>query len=390
MTATSMSRVVVPLVAFAAACVMAFVVALQHLRREPPVDSTVATVAPTASTPKMSARDQAPAMEGSQAPAKAAAAPGALTVQRENDEGLPAFDVARIEPTGDAVIAGRASPGATVELLRDGEFHDRAVADGSGQFVMVPPRLPSGTYHLSLRAQEADGKQATSKQTVAVVLDVIPTERPLVAVVTPDKPSVVLSQPAGKSVPGAVIVEAVETEAGGKLHVSGRARPSATVRIYLNDSFIAAVTTSPEGRLAVTINQGVGPGSYRVRLDEMEPNSLAVRARAEVPFNVPDPSVTASVPGLPGASKRTDIAAAQPTEGAGIMASVLPDGGSPATVVVPKIATTTVSRGDNLWRLSRLTYGAGTRYAVIYKANRDQIRDPNRIYPGQIFVLPIQ
>jgi nucleoid-associated protein YgaU len=57
-------------------------------------------------------------------------------------------------------------------------------------------------------------------------------------------------------------------------------------------------------------------------------------------------------------------------------------------VVVPKIATTTVSRGDSLWRISHLTYGAGTRYAVIYKANREQIRNPNLIYAGQIFVLP--
>jgi nucleoid-associated protein YgaU len=54
----------------------------------------------------------------------------------------------------------------------------------------------------------------------------------------------------------------------------------------------------------------------------------------------------------------------------------------------PPIATTTVSRGDSLWRLSRDAYGAGTRYAVIYKANREQIRNPNLIYPGQIFVLP--
>ena len=63
--------------------------------------------------------------------------------------------------------------------------------------------------------------------------------------------------------------------------------------------------------------------------------------------------------------------------------TVLPDGGSPpSTVVVPKIATTTVSRGDSLWRINQLTYGAGTRYAVIYKANRQQIRNPNLIYPG--------
>jgi len=63
-------------------------------------------------------------------------------------------------------------------------------------------------------------------------------------------------------------------------------------------------------------------------------------------------------------------------------------GGSSSTVVVPKISTTTVSRGDSLWRLSQLTYGAGTRYAVIYKANKEQIRNPNMIYPGQIFVMP--
>ena len=74
----------------------------------------------------------------------------------ENSDGVPTFDVASIEPTGSAVIAGRAAPGATVELLRDGEVHDRVVADKSGQFVMVPPKLPPGTYDLTLRAKQAD------------------------------------------------------------------------------------------------------------------------------------------------------------------------------------------------------------------------------------------
>jgi len=47
-----------------------------------------------------------------------------------------------------------------------------------------------------------------------------------------------------------------------------------------------------------------------------------------------------------------------------------------------------VSRGDSLWRISRLTYGVGTEYATIFKANRERIRNPDRIYPGQTFVLP--
>jgi nucleoid-associated protein YgaU len=59
-------------------------------------------------------------------------------------------------------------------------------------------------------------------------------------------------------------------------------------------------------------------------------------------------------------------------------------------VVEPKMATAVVSRGDSLWRISRLIYGVGTRYVVVYRANRERIRDPNRIYPGQVFVLPMK
>jgi nucleoid-associated protein YgaU len=382
MTATSMSRMV--LLAFVAACGIPLVLAVQHFRREPPVDSKAATAALAISKPASGARDQGPAaLAAAQAKADAvAAALAGSAVPPDSQDGVPAFDIARIEPTGEAVIAGRAAPGATVELLRNGDLHDRAVADQSGQFVMVPPRLPSGTYDLTLRSKQTDGKQATSSQTVAVALEPSPTDRPVVALMTPGRPTVVLSQPAApKPMAGAVVVESVEIEPGGKFHASGRASAGAAARLYLNDTFIASVTAGADGRFAVTINEGVAPGSYRVRLDEVEPNSGAVRARAEVPFNVTDTAVTASVPAQSTTSKRPQLAAA--------VATVLPDGGSPSsTVVVTKIATTTVSRGDSLWRLSRLTYGAGTRYAVIYKANREQIRNPNLIHPGQIFVLP--
>jgi nucleoid-associated protein YgaU len=133
----------------------------------------------------------------------------------------------------------------------------------------------------------------------------------------------------------------------------------------------------------------VVPGSYRVRLDEVGSNSGEVRARAEVPFSVPDSGITGSARAQAIESKRPDLAAAQERQPTAAGAPVLPDGGSPpSAVVVPKIATTTVSRGDSLWRLSQLSYGAGTRYAVIYKANREQIRNPNLIYPGQVFVVP--
>ena len=172
MAATSLSRMVVPCIALVAAFGTALVFAIQHIRRASPVDTKVATDVPAVSKPALGPRDQDPAALAA-AKAKVDAVAEALAgspLTPDSGDGEPAFDIARIEPTGEAVIAGRAMPGATVELLRNGEFHDRAVADQSGQFVMVPPRLPSGTYDLTLRAQQPDGKQARSKQSVAVAL----------------------------------------------------------------------------------------------------------------------------------------------------------------------------------------------------------------------------
>ena len=82
----------------------------------------------------------------------------------------PAFDIALVGPAGNAVIAGTAAPGATVELLRNGEPLDQAVANQLGQFAMDPPRLPSGHYELTLRSTQPNGKQATSRKGVAVAV----------------------------------------------------------------------------------------------------------------------------------------------------------------------------------------------------------------------------
>jgi nucleoid-associated protein YgaU len=307
MTATSIARIAVPSLALVAACGAALVFGIAHVRREPPVEIGAATAAPAVAPPASGARNEgSAALATAEAEANVMAAVPAVSPRSpDTDESVPVFDIARIERTGDAVIAGRAAPGAVVELLRNGEHHDQTVADQSGQFVMVPPRLPPGDYELTLRSRQPDGKQATSKQSVAVAL------------------------------------------AG------------------------------------------------------VESGSSAVRSSAEVPFNVPEtvvanPSVPDQTAGSSQAhqpsqspfqiAKRQDTALSQVLHTTA--ATPLSGGSSPTVRVDSKIATTVVSRGDSLWRISRITYGAGMRYAVVYKANRDQIRNPDRIYPGQLFVLP--
>ena len=79
---------------------------------------------------------------------------------------------------------------------------------------------------------------------------------------------------------------------------------------------------------------------------------------------------------------------AQAATTAGEETPAAPAATPPSDVVIHAIKTTTVARGDSLWRISRIFYGHGIRYHEIFAANSSQIRNPNLIYPGQVFVIP--
>ena len=66
---------------------------------------------------------------------------------------------------------------------------------------------------------------------------------------------------------------------------------------------------------------------------------------------------------------------------------VISKGTAAADATIPDLE---IERGDNLWRIARRIYGRGIRYTVIYEANRSQIRNPNLIYPGQVFTIPVE
>jgi nucleoid-associated protein YgaU len=396
MTGASIARIVVPSVVLVALASTALVFGITHLRHEPLVEVKAMAAAPAAlpSASPASSRAEEPALPALTA---ALAETGTVTAALSPLPGAPGgaaerapvFDVARIESSGEAVIAGRAAPGASVELLRNGEIHDRAVADQAGQFVMVPPRLPAGDYELTLRSKEPDGKQASSKDGVSVALHEDAKAAPVAAPAPQDRASIAAPKPAPAARP--VAVELVDAELG-KLNISGHSAPGAALRLYINNSYLASTKAAMDGRFAFTINKDVGPGSHQARLDEVVSRSGAVRSRAEVPFDVPEakaPPAAAAAAATDHAAgvqvaKHDDAAGAGDPGAAGAAASFGPSDHAS----VPKIATAVVVRGDSLWRISRATYGAGERYTLIFGANHAQIRNPNRIYPGQVFVLP--
>ena len=110
MTAASIVRIAVPSLALVAACSAAIVVGITQLRRGP-LETGTAFAVPVVSPPASSDPDKgSAALAKAQAEANAVAAELAVSpLAPVTDASVPVFDVARIEPTGDAVIAGRAA-----------------------------------------------------------------------------------------------------------------------------------------------------------------------------------------------------------------------------------------------------------------------------------------
>ena len=145
----------------------------------------------------------------------------------------------------------------------------------------------------------------------------------------------------------------------------------------------------PAGSYELTLSAKLPDGTVTsskhgvaVTVDVAEASAPAAQSRAEyVPGTAPLPPASES-PLQAGKPQETAALQSAPASHAGATAD---EAASPHAV-----SSKVVSRGDSLWRISRIRYGDGSRYALVYRANRDRIRDPNLIYPGQTIALPVK
>ena len=345
-----------------------------------PPPSTPSPQTPGATAPTQAAAPPAPAAPPAapaQVPAQPAAQPPAAAAPTP-----PSFDVVRISPDGSAVIAGRAAPGARV-TVKDGDKElGQVTADNRGEWVLLPtaPLAPGGRT-LTLGAKVGDGPSVASEREVVLVVperqrDVAgqPTTQPpqSLALSVPSAgasggstvmqapPAAAGSGAAGSAAPppprpiaapapiqpqGQITIDVVDYDKAGRVVLSGKAQPEGDVRIYL-DNRIIGETPSGSGQWKLTPKDDVAVGNYTLRADLLGPGGRVV-ARVELPFQ---------------------------------RAAVTPEILAGGKVVVQP--------GHSLWRIARQAYGGGVLYTLIYTANAEQIRDPDLIYPGQVFQVP--
>lgn len=279
---------------------------------------------------------------------------------------IPTFDVVRISRGGTGVIAGRAAPGSTVELYSNDVLIATVIAEESGDWVaFLSTPLSPGTAELNLMARSINGNSVNEADKVVIVsvperdedIFIERKESGVVAVLSSKDgkgPSKVMQRPASgfREIGDSLSFSTIDYTTGadgtaGEAIVIGQALPRVTVRLYMDDVFIGSMKASDESRWEISIPQEkLTQGPHILRADQTVSEG-SVQLRIEQPFDMGQ--------------------AIDPSKSEG------------GVIVKP---------GNTLWQIARLLYGSGVQYTLIFIENSDQIRDPDKIYPGQIFALP--
>jgi nucleoid-associated protein YgaU len=241
-----------------------------------------------------------------------------------------------------------------------------------------------------------------------------PEQQAMAAVVSPDQPTQVLQVPQATTAPQAsetaaaqpettepaeapakapaesaatVSLDAVDYDSQGNMMFSGRGSAGSAVRLYVDNAAIGEAKSGADGRWSFAGAAQIAAGNHTLRADEIDASG-AVASRVELPFFREEAAkVAAMEPEVPAAAAPE----AQP-EAAAVGAAVAETEVAAVAAAAPepqiREGRIVIQPGNNLWRISRVVYGSGMKYSVIYEANKDHIRDPDLIYPGQVFTTP--
>ncbi|MCW3780188.1 LysM peptidoglycan-binding domain-containing protein [Defluviimonas salinarum] len=352
-------------------------------------------------------------------PAPAVQAPNAPEPPKPAAESpsVPSFDTVRVDAGGSLLVAGRAEAGASVTIRIDGAEAQTAVADSKGSFAALLSLPPSDEPRvLTLETSQKDGSVVASEAAVVVepfgepdqVVEAAPEEetpaQPEAEVA--DQPDVLIVDSEGVRrqsspvSPGDIVIDTIGYAPSGAVRVAGHGASGSFARVYLDNREILTVPVETGGRWTAELSD-LSPGLYTMRIDQIDGGGK-VTARFETPFlreaaeTVAAALRTNAVPELSTAaangSATVDGSVTAPDTGAAPAGGTAPtavatEGDAPRTPAT-QASIVTVQPGFTLWRIARENYGSGILYVKVYEANKEQIRDPDLIYPGQIFTVP--
>jgi nucleoid-associated protein YgaU len=255
------------------------------------------------------------------------------------------FDIVRVEEDGSMVAAGKSEPFARISLMDGENVLAELAADERGEWVHIPSEpLVAGVHELWLR----DASMNTREESEVVVVNVPEPENrqeTIAVLLSADNEDARVLQAPAPVLESQVDIRSVNYS-GKTMTVRGSAAERGRINVYADNVFLGTAVFTEEGDWFLRVTRAMAPGkTYTIRADRTDEKGR-VSARAEVPFTLE------------------------------------------SGVDMKKQRRVRIIKGDNLWTIAKHVYGTGFAYVTIYQANRNQIKDPDLIYPNQVFVLP--
>lgn len=296
-------------------------------------------------------------------------------------------ELRRLLPGGASPVIAAAKPEAEIELKTEPKSDEPKLAAAAPSASSAPADAP-----------KAGALAETQKQVTAL------------ADIAPAKP-----QPAVADAGPRFDVARVDDH-GEAAVIAGQAAPGAKVELLRDGQPLDSVVADASGQFVMTPPK-LPAGSYELALRARAPDGTIMQSSRTMPVTIaeaapPPVRVTAAAKPPEKPDGKSDVVASLPAPRLASTSAArpklmgtprpramarMPAGATVASASPAEVFNTApaeaggsrvIARGDSLWALSRLAYGDGNRYAVIFNANREKIHNPNLIYPGQTVVLP--
>lgn len=291
----------------------------------------------------------------------AKSSPAATPVEADTPDDVDPVETARADtaetPVEDRHVsddseegAERAETAASARSDRDAEHDDGQISPTiAADAPVAPDAVPAESAEEDDPALPSPGDEDAPATEVRRSQAVLLSDETGVRVLQP--PEAMESSP---EVMSTVALDAITYSEAGEVLLSGRGQGEGFVRIYLDNSAVTTSRIAADGAWRTELPE-VDTGVYTLRIDEVDAAGT-VTSRVETPFKREDQEAVAQADDAEERDRRVQAVTVQP--------------------------------GNTLWAISRRNYGEGILYVRIFEANRDRIRDPDLIYPGQVFTIP--
>ena len=292
------------------------------------------------------------------------ASPIETKLSKKQDSEVIKLEVIRVRPDGSLVIAGKGLPNSKIEIISESTVIATTQSDNIGEFVAVPDtQLKSGEYLLAFRQTTKANKISIANEAVAINVTGGPNDIPIVAIIDSE----------GKL--GARVIQApglIEKETKSKFDKDN----DISIKILPTISILAITYDIKVGQLILS---GIASGGAQV--------NAGFSGKETSSTKILNNSWSLTIPGKLISGKQKVFAVIIGKDGKilsknsiNITGSIIKDANGKTFVVVQK--------GDALWNIAYNRLGLGIRYTDIVELNKEKIKNPNLIYPKQLFILP--